>query len=119
CTRNIHITIACVFTSLSFSMELDIGVTHSDFTLDEYWFASDTSSGYLEDAITGWDIWCKQHNLPSKEDQLLEDHKKSSSSSQNHAVKHDSPQRSCCTSKESHENDASISSTQLFYSFNT
>lgn len=47
------------------------------------------------------------------------DHKKSSSSSQNHAVKHDSPQRSCCASKESHENDASISSTQLFYSFNT
>lgn len=98
----------CVFTSLSFSMELDIGVTHSDFTLgifpikiylfllfsfsiscfqeyacmfvlfiwcfstDEYWLASDTSSGYLEDAITGWGIWCKQHSLPSKEDQLLE-----------------------------------------------
>ncbi|KAL5076934.1 hypothetical protein RYX36_015918 [Vicia faba] len=94
-------------------MELDIGVTHSDFTLDEYWFASDTSSGYLEDAITGWDIWCKQHNLPSKEDQLFEDHKKSSSSSsQNHAVKHDSPQRSYCASKESDENDASISRGQ-------
>ncbi|CAK8566213.1 unnamed protein product [Lathyrus sativus] len=93
-------------------MELDIGVTHSGFTLDEYWFASDTSSGYLEDAITGWDIWCNQHNLPSKEDQLLQDHKKSSSSSENHAVKHDSPQRSCCASKESDENDASISRGQ-------
>ncbi|XP_058749111.1 uncharacterized protein LOC131622081 isoform X3 [Vicia villosa] len=95
-------------------MELDIGVTHSDFSLDEYWLASNTSSGYLEDAITGWDIWCKQHNLPSKEDQLLEDHKKSSpSSSQNHAVKHESPpQRSYCASKESDENDASISRGQ-------
>ncbi|GAU22447.1 hypothetical protein TSUD_123340, partial [Trifolium subterraneum] len=60
-------------------MELDIGITHSDFTLAESWFASDTSSGYLEDAITGWDIWCKQHNLPSysqdqKKKQCLVDH---------------------------------------------
>lgn len=31
----------------------------------ESWFAADTSSGYLEDAINGWDIWCKQHNLPT------------------------------------------------------
>ena len=31
----------------------------------ESWFSSDTSSGYLEDAIAGWGIWCKQHNLPS------------------------------------------------------
>lgn len=31
----------------------------------ESWFASDTSTGYLEDAIAGWGIWCKQHNLPS------------------------------------------------------
>ncbi|XP_027334477.1 uncharacterized protein LOC113849077 [Abrus precatorius] len=46
-------------------MELDIGVTHSDLTLVESWFASDTSTGYLEDAIAGWGIWCKQHNLPS------------------------------------------------------
>ncbi|TKY47363.1 XRI1 protein [Spatholobus suberectus] len=46
-------------------MELDIGVTHSDLTLAESWFASDTSTGYLEDAIAGWGIWCKQHNFPS------------------------------------------------------
>jgi hypothetical protein len=80
----------------------------------ESWFESDTSSGYLEDAIIGWDIWCKQHNLPSysqdqkkkqclvdhdqehliptfssKAAQLLQDHKNFStrnlSSSQNHA----------------------------------
>ncbi|KAK2440444.1 hypothetical protein P8452_19542 [Trifolium repens] len=93
-------------------MELDIGITHSDLTLAESWFESDTSSGYLEDAIIGWDIWCKQHNLPSysqdqkekqclvdldqghliptfssKASQLLQDHKNFSTrnlSSQNH-----------------------------------
>ncbi|RHN68083.1 hypothetical protein MtrunA17_Chr3g0109931 [Medicago truncatula] len=115
-------------------MELDIGITHSDLTLAESWFAADTSSGYLEDAINGWDIWCKQHNLPtysqdqkeplfptfsSKAAQLLQDHKKFStmnlSSSQNHthsaAEKHDSPHRSCA-SRELKENGASISRGQ-------
>ncbi|XP_022635095.1 uncharacterized protein LOC106757367 isoform X4 [Vigna radiata var. radiata] len=47
------------------SMELDIGVTHSDLSLAESWFAAETSTGYLEDVIAGWGIWCKQHNLPS------------------------------------------------------
>nr|AFK38648.1 unknown [Lotus japonicus] len=46
-------------------MELEIGGTHSDLTLVESWFASDASTGYLEDAIVGWDIWCKQQTLPS------------------------------------------------------
>ncbi|XP_061337116.1 uncharacterized protein LOC133284139 isoform X2 [Gastrolobium bilobum] len=46
------------------SMELDIGVTHSDLTL-ESWFSSDTSTGYLEDAIADWGIWFNQNNLPS------------------------------------------------------
>ncbi|KAG4975076.1 hypothetical protein JHK87_031897 [Glycine soja] len=59
-------SIVCVLILTAFaSMELDIGVTHSDLTLAESWFASDTSTGYLEDAIAGWGIWCKQHNLPS------------------------------------------------------
>lgn len=31
----------------------------------ESWFAAETSTGYLEDVIAGWGIWCKQHNLPS------------------------------------------------------
>lgn len=100
----------------------------------ESWFAADTSSGYLEDAITGWDIWCKQNNLPtysqdqkeplfptfsSKAAQLLQDHKKFNtrnlSSSQDHthsaAVNHDSPQRSCA-SRGSNENVASVSRGQ-------
>jgi len=85
------------------SMELDIGVTHSDLSLGIYvilfcfllwttnnavshcfssylfimthvvvaaaeaesWFAAETSTGYLEDVIAGWGIWCKHHNLPS------------------------------------------------------
>ncbi|XP_020238920.1 uncharacterized protein LOC109817881 isoform X2 [Cajanus cajan] len=112
-------------------MELDIGVTHSDLTL-ESWFASDTSSGYLEDAIAGWGIWCNQHNLPSysqdqkvnyksqylvdQEDlfptaQILHGHKnfsaRSLSASQNNdthaaAAKQDSSQRSY-SSRESDE----------------
>ncbi|KAK7305653.1 hypothetical protein VNO77_43560 [Canavalia gladiata] len=53
-----------VFHSLA-SMELDIGITHSDLTLEGSWFEFDTSTGYLEDAISGWGIWCKQHNLAS------------------------------------------------------
>ncbi|KAK7300647.1 hypothetical protein RJT34_11495 [Clitoria ternatea] len=48
----------------SSSMELEIGVTHTDLLL-ESWFQSDTSSGYLEDAITGKAILCKEHKLPS------------------------------------------------------
>ncbi|ESW35344.1 hypothetical protein PHAVU_001G227400 [Phaseolus vulgaris] len=51
-------------------MELDIGVSHSDLS-PESWFSSETSTGYLEDVIAGWDIWCKQHNLPS----YSQDHK--------------------------------------------
>ncbi|CAJ1868316.1 unnamed protein product [Sphenostylis stenocarpa] len=118
------------------SMELDIGVTHSDLSLAESWFASDTSTGYLEDAIAGWGIWCKQHNLPSysqdqkksqylvdQEDlfpafstaQILHDHKNFSTrklpSSQNNkhaaAIKHDSTELSYA-SRESDENDASV-----------
>ncbi|XP_014495510.2 uncharacterized protein LOC106757367 isoform X5 [Vigna radiata var. radiata] len=62
------------------SMELDIGVTHSDLSLAESWFAAETSTGYLEDVIAGWGIWCKQHNLPSysqdqKKTQYLVDQK--------------------------------------------
>ncbi|KAI4307694.1 hypothetical protein L6164_030854 [Bauhinia variegata] len=45
-------------------MELDIGVTPPDDSL-ESWFSSDPSSGYLEDAIAGWGIWCKHQNSPS------------------------------------------------------
>ncbi|XP_029126582.1 uncharacterized protein LOC109817881 isoform X5 [Cajanus cajan] len=95
-------------------MELDIGVTHSDLTLD---------------AIAGWGIWCNQHNLPSysqdqkksqylvdQEDlfptaQILHGHKnfsaRSLSASQNNdthaaAAKQDSSQRSY-SSRESDE----------------
>ncbi|XP_004503100.1 uncharacterized protein [Cicer arietinum] len=119
-------------------MELDIGFTHSDFTHAESWFSFDTSSGYLEDAITGWDIWCKQHNLPSypqdqkknqcmidHEDlfptvssatsQMLQENKKISnrnlSSLQNHphaAGVKHDSPQRSCASTESHENDASI-----------
>lgn len=31
----------------------------------ESWLLSDPSSGYLEDAIAGWGIWCKKENPPS------------------------------------------------------
>ncbi|KAL1327402.1 hypothetical protein HN51_037457 [Arachis hypogaea] len=58
-------------------MELDIGVTHSDLSLAEAdsWFSSDTSSGYLEDAIAGWGIWCNHNNLPSySQNQKMMDH---------------------------------------------
>ncbi|KAG4955132.1 hypothetical protein AAZX31_14G196200 [Glycine max] len=48
----------------SSSMELEIGATHSDQTL-EPWFQSDTSTGYLQDAIAGRGIWCKEQNLSS------------------------------------------------------
>ncbi|MED6143272.1 hypothetical protein PIB30_004776 [Stylosanthes scabra] len=60
--------VTCHCISLN-SMELDIGVTHSDLSLGaaeaDSWFSSDTSSGYLEDAIAGWGIWCNHNNLPS------------------------------------------------------
>ncbi|KOM39250.1 hypothetical protein LR48_Vigan03g263200 [Vigna angularis] len=119
------------------SMELDIGVTHSDLSLAESWFAAETSTGYLEDVIAGWGIWCKQHNLPSysqdqKKTQYLVDQKDlfpafSSTAQILHdnnnvstmklpslqndkhgaAMKHDSAQGSY-PSRESDESDASV-----------
>ncbi|XP_027368482.1 uncharacterized protein LOC113874458 [Abrus precatorius] len=60
------------------SMELENGVTHSDLALvplvsglnllmptPESWFQSDTSTGYLEDAIAGRVIQCKEQKSPS------------------------------------------------------
>ncbi|KAJ1388155.1 hypothetical protein SESBI_39340 [Sesbania bispinosa] len=129
-------------------MELDIGVTHSDLALAESWFASDTSTGYLEDAIAGWGIWCKQHNLPpysqdqkktqylvdqeelfptfsSTAAQIIHDHKKFStrslSSSQNHThatAVKHDSAQKSCASRESDENDASVLSTTSFHSNN-
>ncbi|XP_017430442.1 uncharacterized protein LOC108338205 [Vigna angularis] len=52
------------FSDCSSSMELEIGATDADQTL-EPWFQSDTSSGYLQDAIAGKSIRCKDQNLPS------------------------------------------------------
>ncbi|KAJ1410532.1 hypothetical protein SESBI_21843 [Sesbania bispinosa] len=46
-------------------MELEIGVIHSDLALVESWFQTDTSTGYLEDAITSSGIGCKEQKLPS------------------------------------------------------
>ncbi|WVY89725.1 hypothetical protein V8G54_035239 [Vigna mungo] len=51
------------FSDHSSSMELEIGATDADQTI-EPWFQSDTSSGYLQDAIQDA-IWCKDQNLPS------------------------------------------------------
>ncbi|XP_014503024.1 uncharacterized protein LOC106763340 [Vigna radiata var. radiata] len=52
------------FSDHSSSMELEIGATDANQTL-ESWFQSDTSSGYLQDAIAGKSIWCRDQNLPS------------------------------------------------------
>ncbi|ESW13940.1 hypothetical protein PHAVU_008G239400 [Phaseolus vulgaris] len=61
-----------LFSDCFSSMELKIGATDTNQTLDP-WFQSDTSSGYLQDAIAGKGIWCKEQNLPSccqKEDKF-------------------------------------------------
>ncbi|XP_057433600.1 uncharacterized protein LOC130726362 isoform X2 [Lotus japonicus] len=141
CIQEFLTTHNCLCSHCPSSMELEIGGTHSDLTL-ESWFASDASTGYLEDAIVGWDIWCKQQTLPSysqdqkksqylvgHEDpfptfsstaaQMLHDHKKfitrnlSSSQNQTHAAaaKHDSAQKKCASTESSDENDASVPST--------
>ncbi|KAI4299651.1 hypothetical protein L6164_033087 [Bauhinia variegata] len=115
-------------------MELDIGITHSDTSL-ESWFSSDTSSGYLEDAVAGWGIWSQDqkkntHYLEDQVDQFpscsstrtqlldgycFEDSQNfntSSPASQNemHAaiIKQDTPQWSRATRVLSYESDASV-----------
>ncbi|XP_028768771.1 uncharacterized protein LOC114726353 isoform X1 [Neltuma alba] len=50
-------------------MDLESEATHSDTYLDaaaaESWLLSDPTTGYLEDAISGWGIWCNKENSPS------------------------------------------------------
>ncbi|KAH1053314.1 hypothetical protein GYH30_022553 [Glycine max] len=59
-----HSHLNSLSSNCSSSMELEIGATHTDQTL-EPWFPSDTSTGYLQDAIAGRGIWCKEQNLLS------------------------------------------------------
>ncbi|KAF7816304.1 Protein XRI1 [Senna tora] len=127
-------------------MEWEIEATHSDSSLDaaaaESWLSSDPSTGYLEDAIAGWGIWCKKENSPSyyldqKESLYLDDqvnlfstcsattaqffddsqkfNTSGQSSSQNdmHAASiKDNASQRSWASGESDENDASISKSQ-------
>ncbi|TKY56666.1 XRI1 protein [Spatholobus suberectus] len=59
-----HSHLNSLSSDCSSSMELEIGATHTDQTF-EPWFQSDTSTGYLQDAIAGRGIWCTEQNLPS------------------------------------------------------
>ncbi|KAI9118452.1 hypothetical protein K1719_010784 [Acacia pycnantha] len=65
-------------------MDLESEATHSDTYLDaaaaESWLLSDPTTGYLEDAISGWGIWFNKENSPSyfqdqKESLYLDDQK--------------------------------------------
>lgn len=127
-------------------MDLESEATHSDAYLDavgaESWLLSDPTTGYLEDAISGWGIWCKNENSPSffldqKESLCLDDqinpfsncsattaqlfddshefNVRGQSSSQNDmhaAIIKDDSSQRSWASGDTEENDASVSKSQ-------